>query len=95
MNSYQQALRAIAQGNDEQAVSMLGAMTERYPSFSGPHANLGLIYLRQGDHARAEAALQAYQEREGLIDTESRQQIVTAVARDLLARIPDGSTTRP
>ena len=59
MNSYQQALRAVEQGNDDQAVSMLNAMTERYPAFSGPHANLGLIYLRQGDHTRAEGALQA------------------------------------
>ncbi len=58
-NAYQRALRAITQGNEDQAVSLLTDMTGQYPNFSGPHANLGLLYLRQGDSIKAEAAFNA------------------------------------
>ncbi len=54
--TYKLALTAIEQGNNKQAIAILTDMSTKFPQFSGPHANLGLIHFRDGDLTRAEAA---------------------------------------
>jgi Tfp pilus assembly protein PilF len=56
--TYNQALTAIKQGNNTLATRLLTAMSKDYPKLSGPPTNLGLIYFREGDLDRAEAAFQ-------------------------------------
>lgn len=53
---YAAAIAAMRAGNNEQAQSLFMAMTEDFPQYSGPHVNLGIVYFRAKDSARARAA---------------------------------------
>jgi tetratricopeptide (TPR) repeat protein len=54
--NYDDALKAMRNGNTEKARNMLLALTENYPDLSGPYTNLGLIYFREGKTDKAEEA---------------------------------------
>lgn len=54
---YEQALRYLDSGRDKYAKQQLLALTETYPEFSGPYANLGILYFREGDMKSAEETL--------------------------------------
>ncbi len=54
--AFDAALQAMANGKDAQAEKILLTMTQDFPQFSGPHANLGIIYFRAGKRDKAEAA---------------------------------------
>ncbi|MCG6968140.1 MAG: tetratricopeptide repeat protein [Gammaproteobacteria bacterium] len=53
---YDEALKAMRNGDADKAKDMLLALSEAHPDLSGPYTNLGLIYFRQGDTDKAEAA---------------------------------------
>ena len=54
--AFQKALNAIATGNNDLAISLLTELADSHPTLSGSHTNLGLIYFKDGDMDRAEAA---------------------------------------
>ncbi|HEB92426.1 MAG TPA: tetratricopeptide repeat protein [Gammaproteobacteria bacterium] len=54
--AFDAALQAMANGKDVQAEKILLTMTQDFPQFSGPHANLGIIYFRAGKRDKAETA---------------------------------------
>ncbi len=54
--AFDSALKAMASGKDAQAEQILLTMTQDFPQFSGPHANLGILYFRTGKQDKAEAA---------------------------------------
>ncbi len=56
MKAYQQALQATEKGDRKRGIKLFTAISEQYPQFSGPQTNLGLIYFKQGDSAKAEVA---------------------------------------
>ncbi len=45
--AFGQALAALEAGEDDTAEQALLQLTRDFPELSGPHANLGLLYLRQ------------------------------------------------
>jgi len=51
---YERALDALGTGHDNNAKQQFLALIEAYPEFSGPYANLGILYLREGDLKAAE-----------------------------------------
>lgn len=51
---FDSALKAMQAGNDKEAERLLGQLAAKYPELSGPHANLGIVYLRGGRLADAE-----------------------------------------
>jgi tetratricopeptide (TPR) repeat protein len=54
---YAQALHALRTGRMQEAEKMLHALAAREPELSGPRANLGLLYHRNGKPREAIAAL--------------------------------------
>ena len=56
-HDYEQALKSLDSGRDKYAKQQLLALTETYPEFSGPYANLGILYFREGDMKSAEEIL--------------------------------------
>ncbi len=54
--AFDAALKAMASGKDAQAEKILLKMTQDFPQFSGPQANLGILYFRAGKRDKAEAA---------------------------------------
>jgi len=56
--SYDEALKAMRDGDNDQAKKLLSSLSETYPNLSGPFTNLGLIYFREGKVDEAEAAFQ-------------------------------------
>lgn len=44
---YRKALSAMKNGDHQLALDRMTRMIKRYPGFSGPHVNLGIIYLKQ------------------------------------------------
>lgn len=57
---YDEALKAMRNGDNNKAKELLLGLSKTYPELSGPYTNLGLIYFREGkvDEAQ-EAFLQA------------------------------------
>ncbi len=53
--AYEHALSAMREGNYAQAESALRQLIERYPSYSGPHANLGILYFRANKMEQAKS----------------------------------------
>ncbi len=53
-SDYNKALAAVQNGNYDLAETLFIAMTERYPTLSGPYLNLGLSYQRKGQFEAAE-----------------------------------------
>ena len=56
--SYDEALKAMRDGNNDKAKELLSNLTKTYPNLSGPFTNLGLIYFREGKIDEAETAFQ-------------------------------------
>ncbi len=56
--TYRKALEQIRRGRQVDGEKALIGMTHHWPAFSGPFANLGLIYLRRGDVAKAAPMLE-------------------------------------
>jgi tetratricopeptide (TPR) repeat protein len=52
------ALSAMKLGRYQDAERMLQALTRAHPEFSGPYANLGIVYFRQGKLPNATEALE-------------------------------------
>jgi tetratricopeptide (TPR) repeat protein len=57
--AYESALSAMRDGKNAQAESALRQLAEKYPTFSGPHANLGILYFREKKLEQAKAEFQA------------------------------------
>lgn len=54
---YERALAFLDSGRNSNAKQQLQALTQAYPGFSGPYANLGMLYFREGDMKLAEETL--------------------------------------
>jgi tetratricopeptide (TPR) repeat protein len=56
MAAYESALSAMRDGKTAQAESAFRQLIEKYPNFSGPHANLGILYFHANklDQAKSE-----------------------------------------
>lgn len=54
--AYEQALSAMRDGKTAQAEAALRQLAEKHPTFSGPHANLGILYFHANklDQAKSE-----------------------------------------
>lgn len=57
--AYESALSAMRAGKAAQAEKALQQLTEQYPNYSGPQANLGILYFHQNKLEEAKAAFQA------------------------------------
>ena len=57
--SYEAALSAMRAGKTAQAEKALQQLTIEYPNYSGPQANLGILYFHQNELEKAKAAFQA------------------------------------
>lgn len=57
--AYESALSAMRDGKNTQAESALRQFAEKYPNFSGPRANLGILYFRENKLEQAKAEFQA------------------------------------
>ncbi|MDT8383870.1 MAG: tetratricopeptide repeat protein [Gammaproteobacteria bacterium] len=57
--AYELALSAMQDGNTAQAESALRQLAEAYPDFSGPHANLGILYFRDNKLEQAKSEFHA------------------------------------
>ncbi|MCF6282158.1 MAG: tetratricopeptide repeat protein [Candidatus Polarisedimenticolaceae bacterium] len=51
---YKKALRSVQEGDYDHAETLFLAMTENYPTLSGPYLNLGLSYQRKEQYEAAE-----------------------------------------
>ena len=56
-HDYDRALEYLDSGRNNNAKQLLLALTEAYPEFSGPYANLGILYMREGSMETAEEYL--------------------------------------
>lgn len=54
--AYEVALDSLRNGNDAMAEQRLRRLTQQFPTFSGPHANLGIIYYQGGKPEQAKAS---------------------------------------
>ncbi len=52
---YDDALKAMRNGDNAKAKELLSNLSKTYPDLSGPYTNLGLIYFREGKIDEAEA----------------------------------------
>lgn len=57
--AYETALSAMRAGKTVKAEKALQQLTEQYPDYSGPQANLGILYFHQNKLEKAKAAFQA------------------------------------
>ncbi len=57
--SYEAALLAMREGKTAQAEKALQQLTTQYPNYSGPQANLGILYFHQSKLEKAKTAFQA------------------------------------
>jgi len=57
--AYESALSAMRAGKAAQAEKALQQLAEQYPNYSGPQANLGILYFHQNKLEKAKAAFQA------------------------------------
>ena len=53
---YDDALKAMKDGQTGKAKTLLQALVKTYPELAGPHTNLGLLYYREKNMDEAEAA---------------------------------------
>ncbi len=53
-STFKRAQKAMKIQNYRQAEKLLIEITRKYPNFSGPYANLGIIYARDGRDSEAE-----------------------------------------
>jgi len=53
---FAEAVGAMKDGKDEQAVALFNGIAQQYPELASPHTNLGILYYRQGRLDVAEAA---------------------------------------
>jgi tetratricopeptide (TPR) repeat protein len=53
---YDDALKAMRNGDNVKAKELLANLSKTYPELSGPYTNLGLIYFREGKIDQAETA---------------------------------------
>ena len=56
--SYDDALKAMRDGDNVKAIELLTELSKSYPNLSGPYTNLGLIYFREGRIDEAESEFQ-------------------------------------
>ncbi len=56
--SYEAALSAMRAGKTAQAEKVLQQLTAQYPNYSGPQANLGILYFHQNELEKAKTAFQ-------------------------------------
>jgi len=56
--AYQRALDSMKAGRHKQAIKQFINITKSNPSLSGPHTNLGMLYLKTSSMQRAEQSLQ-------------------------------------
>lgn len=54
---FNQAIQAIKNGQDSEAIRLLTDLTKKNPSLAGPFTNLGLVYIKQGKFDEARHAL--------------------------------------
>lgn len=54
---YELALESLNSGRTKNAKQQLLTLTKDHPEFSGPYANLGILYFREGDINAAEQTL--------------------------------------
>lgn len=57
--AYESALSAMRDGKNTQAEAALRQFAEKYPTFSGPRTNLGILYFRENKLEQAKAEFQA------------------------------------
>jgi len=57
--SYETALSAMREGRTAQAEKTLQQLTTQHPNYSGPQANLGILYFHQNKLEKAKTAFQA------------------------------------
>lgn len=57
--AYEAALSEMRAGKTAKAEKALQALTAQYPNYSGPQANLGILYFHQNKLEEAKAAFQA------------------------------------
>ncbi|MFQ5469695.1 MAG: tetratricopeptide repeat protein [Gammaproteobacteria bacterium] len=57
ISEYKKALKDMQAGRYESAKKRLNKLTFSYPNYSGPYANLGIIYYNDGNLTAAEIAL--------------------------------------
>jgi Flp pilus assembly protein TadD len=60
---YEKALTLLSAGDYAAAAKELQHLSETYPEYSGPQANLGIVYLKTGKLTEAEKALKAATQR--------------------------------
>jgi tetratricopeptide (TPR) repeat protein len=63
MQQYEKALTLLSAGDFTAAAKDLQQLSETYPDYSGPLANLGIVYLKTGKLPEAEKALKAATQR--------------------------------
>jgi len=54
---FAQAVQALKNGRDDDALRILTGITRKYPGLAGPFTNLGLLYIKQGNYKEAKQAL--------------------------------------
>lgn len=54
--AYQRAVVAMKSGQTKRAFQMFNSISKKYPGFSGPQINIGLIYLKKNQLKKAESA---------------------------------------
>jgi len=57
LNNYKKALYSLRDNDLTQAEVLLTNVTKRHPNLAGPHANIGLIYYKQGKIKKATKSL--------------------------------------
>jgi Flp pilus assembly protein TadD len=56
-SEFRQAVQALKDQRDDDALRLLIGLTRKYPNLAGPFTNLGLLYIKQGKYAEAKQAL--------------------------------------
>lgn len=54
---FSQAIQALKDQHDDEALRLLRDLTQKYPNLAGPFTNLGLLYIRQDKLEQARHAL--------------------------------------
>lgn len=62
---FAKAVAAMQAGQDKPAMDLFSAIAAQAPQLASPHANLGILYFRQGRLAEAETAFKDALQRDG------------------------------
>lgn len=54
--AYQRAVLAMKAGQQKRAIKLFNSISKKYPGFSGPQLNIGLMHLKRNRLAKAEKA---------------------------------------